>query len=129
MNALLTTLLLAAAPDTNLYKVKTSLASAEIKVGQAGKLEVKFDVMGGAHISDEAPLTIKLSGEGVSFEKPVLHYADAVKPASPGPKFEETVTATSAGSHTVALDMTFYVCTAELCNRESEHQTLAIVAK
>jgi hypothetical protein len=129
MLTLAATLLLAATPDPNLYKVKTSLAPAQTQVGQSTKLAVQFDVAKDAHISDEAPLTIKLSGEGVTFEKPVLHYADSLQPRGPGPKFEELLTPTSPGSHTVEIDMSFYVCTAELCNRATDHQKVTIAAK
>ena len=128
MLALLLPALLADAP-AGLYTVNASLAAPEAKVGQAATLEVKFGVAKDAHISDEAPLTIKLSGDGVTFEKPVLHYGDAQKPAGPAPTFKEAVTAVAAGSHTVDLDLTFYVCTAELCNRTTEHRKVTFAAK
>src|SRR5581483_9464270 len=114
MTALIASLLLSAPSD--LFKVKASLASPDVAVGHSTKLKVNFDVAEGAHISDEAPLTIKLSGDGVSFEKPVLHYADSLQPRGPAPKFEEQLTASAPGSHTVDIDLSFYVCTAELCN-------------
>ena len=121
-------LLLADTP-AGLYTVKAKLAAAEVKVGEAATLEVKFDVAKDAHISDEAPLSIKLTGDGVSFEKPVLHYADAQKPAAAGPTFKEAVTASAPGTHTVELEMSFYVCTAELCNKATEHQKIKLSAK
>jgi hypothetical protein len=129
MIASLAALLLAAAPDPNLYKVKASVASAQVAVGQSTALDVQFDVAKDAHISDEAPLTIKLSGEGVAFEKPVLHYADSLKPRGPGPRFQEQLTPTAPGSHTVEIDLSFYVCTAELCNRATDHRKVNIAAK
>jgi hypothetical protein len=128
MIALLIPLLLAETPP-NLYTVKAKLAAAEAKVGAPTALEVKFDVAKDAHISDEAPLTIKLSGDGVTFEKPVLHYADALKPTGVAPSFKEVVTPTAPGAHTVDVEMSFYVCTAELCNKATEHQKLTLAAK
>jgi hypothetical protein len=125
----LAAVLLAANPDPSLYKVKASVAAPEVQVGRSTKLDVQFDVAKDAHISDEAPLTIKLSGEGVTFEKPVLHYADSLQPRGPGPRFEEQLTPTAPGSHTVEIDMSFYVCTAELCNRTTDHQKVTIAAK
>ena len=127
MNALLLPLLIAGTPA--LYTVKATLAATEVKVGEPATLEVKFDVAKDAHISDEAPLSIKLSGEGVSFEKAVLHYGDSEKPAAAGPRFKDAVTAKAPGTHTVELEMSFYVCTAEMCNRETEHKQLTLAAK
>ena len=129
MIASLAVLLLSASPDSNLYKVKASVASPQVAVGQSTALEVQFEVAKDAHISDEAPLTIKLSGEGVSFEKPVLHYADSLKPRGPAPRFQEQLTATTPGSHTVEIDLSFYVCTAELCNRATDHRKVTLAAK
>lgn len=126
---LATAFLLSATPDPSLYKVKASVASPEVKVGSGTKLEISFDVAQGAHISDEAPLTIKLSGEGVAFEKQTLHYGDSLKPRGPGPKFEDLVTISAPGQHVVDLQMSFYVCTAELCNRASAHETVTVAAK
>jgi hypothetical protein len=122
-------LLVSATPDPNLYKVKASVASSEVKLGSGTKLEIHFDLAQGAHISDEAPLTIKLSGDGVAFEKQTLHYGDSLMPRGPGPKFEDLVTVNAPGQHTVDLQMSFYVCTAELCNRASAHETVTVAAK
>jgi hypothetical protein len=129
MIACFAALLLTASPDPSLYQVKASVASPQVTVGGSTKLELRFEVAKGAHISDEAPLTIKLNGEGVSFEKPVLHYADALQPRGPGPRFEDLVTVNAAGQHTVDLELSFYVCTAELCNRASAHEKVTVAAK
>lgn len=100
-----------------------------MKVGQPATLEVKFEMAKDAHISDEAPLTLKLKGEGVTFAKDTLHYADSQKPAAAGPTFKPVVTAATPGDHTVEIDLSFYVCTAELCNKATEHKTLTLTAK
>ena len=73
--------------------------------------------------------TVKAALAAPEVKKPVLHYADAQKPVAAGPTFKEAVTATAPGTHSVEVEMSFYVCTAEMCNRASEHKTLTLAGK
>ncbi len=102
----------------------------KVEVGKPAKIDIRFSVPSGSHISPDAPLTIKLKGpDSVTFDKPVLHYADAVPPAGEAPRFTDQATSSAAGDADIEAAMTYYVCTAELCNRKSQTQHLHLSVK
>ncbi len=101
-----------------------------VAVGKSAKIDIRFSVPSGSHISPDAPLAIKLKGpDGLKFDKPVLHYADAVPPAGNAPRFVDGATASAAGEADIEAVMTFYVCTADLCNRQSQTEHLHLSVK
>jgi hypothetical protein len=113
-----------------LYQVQAELAPAEVVAGQPTKIKIHFTVAPEAHISPDAPLALKFTApDGVTFAKPVLHYKDALPPAGVAPSFEESVTASSVGTHPIDVAMSFYVCTKDLCDRKTETRTLKLTAK
>jgi len=117
-------------PSKGLYEVKASVAPSPVAVGQKAKVQVRFQLAPEAHISQDAPLTLKFEGpEGLSFERSVLHYADAKDPGVAAPSFEDTVQARQPGEQEFKVVMSFYVCTATLCNHEKETQTLKLAVK
>ena len=119
-----------ARPGGELYSVDVKLAPAIVKVGEPTHLEVAFKVAGDAHISSEAPLTIKLQGPPpLKFERATLHYHDAVAPVGPAPHFDTTVTSETSGTESIQVALSFYVCTAELCDRRSEQRTLTLAVR
>jgi hypothetical protein len=114
----------------SLYQVKASVAPSPIAVGEKARVQVRFQLAPEAHISQEAPLTLKFEGpSGLSFERAVLHYADAKEPGTGAPSFEDAVQAQSPGEQEFKVVMSFYVCTATLCNHEKETQTLKLAVK
>jgi hypothetical protein len=119
-----------AKPAKGLYEVKTTVTPMPVAVGQPAKVLVRFQLAPEAHISQDAPLTLKFEGpDGLSFERSVLHYADAKEPGVPAPSFEDAVRSQHAGDQEFRVVMSFYVCTATLCNHEKETQTLKLAVK
>jgi hypothetical protein len=117
-------------PGKSLYEVKASVSPSPVSVGQKAKVLVKFHLAPEAHISQDAPLTLKFEGpDGLAFERSVLHYADAKEPGVPAPSFEDAVQAQHPGDQEFKVVMSFYVCTATLCNHEKETQTLKLAVK
>ncbi len=117
-------------PAKSLYQVKASVAPSPVAVGQKAKVQVRFQLAPEAHISQDAPLTLKFEGpSGVSFERDVMHYADAKEPGVAAPSFEDAVQAQTPGDQEIKVVMSFYVCTATLCNHEKETQTLKLAVK
>lgn len=119
----------AGAPEAVDATVKATI-TPYVVVGKPAKIDIRFSVPAGSHISPDAPLAIKLKGpEGVKFDKPVLHYADAVPPAGEAPRFTNQATASAAGEADIEAAMTYYVCTANLCNRQSKTEHLHLSVK
>jgi hypothetical protein len=112
----------------NLYGVETRSTPGEVKAGEKGQAEIKIRVKDGAHISEEAPLKIALSGKNVKLEKQQLSKADQAKQPD-GPKFEVPFTAEQAGQGSVECDMTFYVCTEKLCERQTKKISIPVSVK
>ncbi|HZX41680.1 MAG TPA: hypothetical protein VFE93_07560 [Myxococcaceae bacterium] len=131
---LVASLALAAEVDpTTLYKVSTEGTTAKVAPGKKGTLVLEIQSLKGAHVSDEAPLRIQLSGTGgVTPEKTQLVYGDSVRKPSPGvkypdPRFEVPLAAQGPGS--VEAKMTFFVCTEQLCLRQQKTLSVPVAVE
>jgi hypothetical protein len=133
---LVASLALAAEVDpTTLYKITTDGTSAKVPAGKKGTLVLEIQSLKGAHVSDEAPLRIQLSGTGsVSPEKTQLVYGDSVRKPSasvkyPDPRFEVPLAVQGKGPGTVEAKMVFFVCTEQLCLRQQKTLSVPVTAE
>lgn len=112
-------------PST-LYRLTTEGTTARVAPGGKGTFVLEVQSSKGAHVSDEAPLKLQLSGTGpVTPEKTQLGYSDSVRKASaavkyPDPRFEVPLAVQGQGAGTVEAKLTFFVCTAQLCLRQQK---------
>lgn len=134
--ALFASLALAAEVDpTTLYRVTTDGTTPRVASGKKGTLVLEIQSLKGAHVSDEAPLRIQLSGTGaVTPEKTQLVYADSVRKPSasvkyPDPRFEVPLAVQGKGSGTVEAKMVFFVCTEQLCLRQQKTLSVPVTAE
>ncbi len=133
---LFASLALAAEVDpTTLYKLSTEGTTAKVAPGKKGTLVLEIQSLKGAHVSDEAPLRIQLSGTGaVVPEKTQLVYGDSVRKASPSvkypdPRFEVPFVAQGKGAGAVEAKMTFFVCTEQLCLRQQKTLSVPVTVE
>ena len=133
---LVASLALAAEVDpTTLYKITTNGTTAKVPTGKKGTLVLEIQSLKGAHVSDEAPLRIQLSGTGaVSPEKTQLVYGDSVRKPSasvkyPDPRFEVPLAVQGKGAGTVEAKMTFFVCTEQLCLRQQKTLSVPVTVE
>lgn len=133
---LVASLALAAEVDpTTLYKITTDGTTAKVAPGKKGTLVLEIQSLKGAHVSDEAPLRIQLSGTGaVTPEKAQLVYGDSVRKPSasvkyPDPRFEVPLAAQGKGPGTVEAKMTFFVCTEQLCLRQQKTLSVPVTVE
>lgn len=133
---LVTSLALAAEVDpTTLYRVTTEGTTAKVAPGKKGTLILEIQSLRGAHVSDEAPLRIQLSGTGaVTPEKTQLVYGDSVRKPTPAvkypdPRFEVPFAAQGKGPGTVEARMTFFVCTEQLCLRQQKTLSVPVTVE
>lgn len=110
---------------SSFYEVTTSGTTQKVKAGEKGKLVLAINTKKGAHISDEAPLKVELSGQSVKPEKARLSRADSVstKPAGKqfvDPRFEVPFAAQAKGKGAVDAKLTFFVCTEKLCSKQTK---------
>jgi hypothetical protein len=103
----------------NLYALSTDASTSRVKVGEKGKWVLAIQPKAGAHISDEAPFKIELSGAHLKVEREKLARQDSVGPAS-SPRFEVPFTADAAGKASVDAKLTFFICTEKICSRQQK---------
>ena len=135
-SVLVASLALAAEVDpTTLYKITTDGTTAKVAPGKKGTLVLEIQSLKGAHVSDEAPLRIQLSGTGaVTPEKTQLLYADSVRKPSasvkyPDPRFEVPLATQGKGPGTVEAKMVFFVCTDQLCLRQQKTLSVPVTVE
>lgn len=125
---------LADGPDlTQLYSVQAE-ATPSVQAGAQGTLHIAIETKGDAHISDEAPLKITLTGKNLAPQKATLRYQDSVAKktaakAYPDPRFEVPFTAQAKGQGELSAKMTFFVCSKDLCSRQQKTVTLPVTVK
>lgn len=110
-------------PST-LYELSTQGSSQKLKAGEQGKFVLEIRVKDGAHVSDEAPLKLAVSGQKVKPGKDKLTLADSV--GKPNPRFEVPVTAETAGKGAVDAKLTFFICTDKLCARQQKDVSVPV---
>lgn len=119
---------------SSLYDLSLEGSSARLQLPQKGLLVLTIHTRPGAHISDEAPLKLELSGTGtLTPDKAVLARTDSVGKkaagdAYPTPRFEVPFTVSGAGASQLHAKLTFFVCTAKLCVRQQKALSLAVQA-
>jgi hypothetical protein len=116
----------------SLYAVSTDGTTARLHAGQRGVFVLEIHSLKGAHVSDDAPLKLTLTGTGpVAPEKMALGYVDSTRKKSeavkyPDPRFEVPFAAGAAGAGTVEAKLTFFVCTADLCLRQQKSYSVPV---
>ncbi len=111
----------------------TDGSTTKVAAGQTGKLVLSIKLDKAAHVSDEAPLKIALTGTGgATPEKATLAYADQVSKKAAGEKyanpvvFEVPFKVEAAGTAAVNAKMTFFVCTEQICSRQQKEVSLPV---
>lgn len=110
---------------SKLYRVEASASS--VKAGETGTFHVAIRPNGEAHVKPETPFRGKISATGpITVSKTQIAYADHVKVENQGPVFEIPFQATGPGSGEIKADLTFFVCTAELCQRTTNQVSVPV---
>lgn len=122
-------------PDVSgLYAIDTAGTTATVKAGASGTLAIEVKAKGDAHISDEAPLKLDVTSASLTFAKSKFTRADSTtQPTAsvkyPNPKFAVAFTANTAGAATAEADLTFFVCTENLCARQKKKIVVPITVQ
>lgn len=123
----------AAEPDVaSLYELSTDGTSSRLKSGEQGVVTIHLKLKQGAHVSEEAPLKLELSGKDLDFSRKKLALADSVNTKKPGeksfpePRFVVPFTPKTPGSTSVEAKMTFFICTEKLCARQQKSLSIPV---
>jgi hypothetical protein len=102
-----------------LYEVSTTGSTGQLKAGQKGKWVLSIQAKAGAHVSDDAPMKIELSGTHVKVGKEKLARPDAIAQGA-SPRFEVPFSADAPGKGSIDAKLTFFICTDKICSRQQK---------
>ena len=130
MLALIAAGLLAASPDVaGTYRIETSKV-LKVKKGEKGQARVAVVPRSDAHVSPDAPLTMIVSaGPALDLPKPKLGRTDAKPTEVKGVEFEVPFVGKQPGKDELKAQMTFFICTEKLCERQKREVALAVVVE
>ncbi|RKH77150.1 hypothetical protein D7X99_32675 [Corallococcus sp. AB032C] len=114
-----------------LYEVTTEGTSTQVKAGGQGTFVLAIKSKPGAHVSDEAPLKLELTGKQLTPALKTLTREQSVAKKADGqqfvdPRFEVPFTAVSAGKGTLDATLTFFICTEKICARQKKTFSLPV---
>ncbi len=113
-------------PDAkSFYELTTAGTSTQVKLGEKGKVVIEITAKPGAHVSADAPLSLKLTGKNAKPEKDSLKLTDSVSRPKPGEeylnaKFEVPFAVDAVGKASVDAKLKFFICTEKVCSRQEK---------
>ena len=113
------------------YDVSTEGTTTKLKAGEKGKLVIEIRSKAGAHVSDEAPLKIELSSKESKLDAQKLGYKDSVgkkkqRRGYPTPRFEVASPPPRRARPPLEAKMTFFICTASQCARQTKNLSVPV---
>lgn len=107
-----------------LYEVEIS-ATPKLSTGAAGQVVVRIEPKPGAEIHKTAPISLTLEGQGVQTAKKKLGRAELTMEGE-NASFTVPFTGETPGPASIDAQLTFYVCTDNVCARQQRQATLPI---
>ncbi len=112
------------------YKIETSQAPLKVKKGEKGQAKVTVVPRSDAHVSPEAPLSVTISaGPALELPKQKLGRPDAKATEAKGVEFDLPFVGKQAGKDELKAQVTFFICTEKLCERQKREVALAVVVE
>src|SRR5215469_8700069 len=106
---LLALMLLAVAPDVY-TKYKIEAPAVKVKKGEAALARIEIVPSGDAHVSPDAPISLKVKGgPALTLVRDTLGRPEAKETEAQGVRFD--VPFTAAQSDTLTGSLTFFICT------------------
>jgi hypothetical protein len=111
------------------YKIE-STSSLKLKKGEKADAHITIVPRSDAHVSPDAPLSMALSsGSSIQLAKSKLGRGDGTPTAQQGVDFKIPVTATAAGKDEVKGQLSFFICTEKLCERQKREVTVPVTVE
>ena len=112
------------------YTIETSQAPLKVKKGEKGQAKVTVVPRSDAHVSPEAPLSVTVSaGPALELPKHKLGRPDAKATEGKGVEFDLPFVGKKAGKDELKAQVTFFICTEKLCERQKREVALAVVVE
>jgi hypothetical protein len=112
------------------YKIETSQGPLKIKKGETGQARVTVVPRSDAHVSPDAPVSVTVSaGPALELPKQKLGRPDAKATVAKGVQFDVPFVGKQAGNDELKAQVTFFICTEKLCERQKREVALAVVVE
>ncbi|MFZ9888554.1 MAG: hypothetical protein ACO3JL_13735 [Myxococcota bacterium] len=109
------------------YAFSTEGSVTSLPETTRGTLQFSLRALNGLKIHPEAPLELKFtSSDGLVVATPKLTRSDATEPEPGLLRFEAPVDATRAGPQRVDVELSFFLCTENWCQRMTDRGTVAV---
>ena len=112
------------------YKIETSQGPLKVKKGEKGQARVTVVPRSDAHVSPEAPVSLTVSaGPALELPKQKLGRTDAKATDGKGVEFDVPFVGKQSGTDELKAQVTFFICTEKLCERQKREVALAVVVE
>jgi hypothetical protein len=112
------------------YTIETSQGPLKVKKGETGQAKVTVVPRSDAHVSPEAPVSVTVSaGPGLELPKQKLGRPDAKATDAKGVEFQVPFVGKQQGKELLQAQVTFFICTEKLCERQKREVALAVVVE
>jgi hypothetical protein len=112
------------------YKIETSQAPLKVKKGEKGEARVTVVPRSDAHVSPDAPLSVTVSaGPALELPKQKLGRPDAKATEAKGVEFDLPFVGKQPGKDELKAQVTFFICTEKVCERQKREVALAVVVE
>ena len=112
------------------YRIETSQAPLKVKRGEQGQAKVTVVPRNDAHVSPDAPLSVTLSsGPALDLPKQKLGRPDAKATDAKGVEFDVPFVGKQSGKDELHAQVTFFICTDKVCERQKRDVALAVVVE
>lgn len=120
----------AGSPADTAYTLDFPTAPLKVKKGAAGTARVAVVPKPDAHVDPNAPISLTVTaGPGLELPKAKLGRPEAKATDGGGVAFEIPFAGKAAASETIKASLTFFICTAKLCERQKKELSLAVVVE
>jgi hypothetical protein len=119
------------AEAANAYTLDTAGSTANVKVGDAGKLVLVIKPKSPTwHVHPQAPLKIRFEAPAaLKLEKADLGRKDVVDPKAAEPRFETAFVASAAGSQQAKAVVDFFICSDAACVKQARTVVIPVDVK
>jgi hypothetical protein len=112
------------------YRIETSQAPLKVKRGEQGQAKVTVVPRSDAHVSPDAPVSVTVSaGPALELPKTKLGRPDAKATEAKGVEFEVPFVGKQSGKDELHAQVTFFICTEKLCERQKRDVALAVLVE
>ena len=112
------------------YALTASTVPKEVAVGTAAQYQLSLAPKPGWVLKTVTPFKVGLSGsDGLKLDKTKFASSDFVDPKTDTKVLQTGISALSPGKKTVTADLSFFLCTPELCQRFTDKNVLEINVK